>query len=42
MAEIDNLKLETSNFLTDIIDQDIAEGFDREIHTRPVFSLVAP
>lgn len=34
MAEIDNLKLETSNFLTDIIDQDIAEGFDREIHTR--------
>ena len=39
MAEFkanDNPELElcASNFLTDIIDEDIAAGFDREIHTR--------
>ncbi len=28
------LVLETANFLTDIIDEDLASGFDREIHTR--------
>ncbi|MBR7078144.1 MAG: glutamine--tRNA ligase, partial [Clostridia bacterium] len=33
-TENPELVLETSNFLTDIIDEDLASGFDREIHTR--------
>ncbi len=33
-TENPELVLETSNFLTDIIDEDLAGGFDREIHTR--------
>jgi len=34
VIENPELELETANFLTDFIDNDIAEGFDREIHTR--------
>ena len=34
LSKNEELVLENSNFLTDIIDEDIAEGFDREIHTR--------
>lgn len=34
VTENPELELETANFLTDFIDADIADGFDREIHTR--------
>ncbi|MBP5312238.1 MAG: glutamine--tRNA ligase/YqeY domain fusion protein [Clostridia bacterium] len=34
VIENPELELENSNFLTEIIDEDIAAGFDREIHTR--------